>query len=519
MNGQATFDAIVIGAGHNGLTAAATLARKGKTVCVVERSAQAGGMMAEAALVPGVAVPRLAHLLYNLNGQVARDLGFGGAVPLRSRALATVSLAETGDHVVVRGGEARLADGRAHPEAGAFAALHDRLTRFAAILSRLALHPPPALSGGLTDPATLTELTRLARVGLDLKRLGRAEMQEFLRILMSNVHDLATDELGDGPLAGMLAADAVRGAYMGPRSPGTVFSLLYRLGNGGQPAWPEGGMGAVAGAFAQAARTAGCTLRFGQAVARIAVADDRVRGVVLEDGTEIAAPLVLSSAGPMQTMQMAGPAAFDIETVRRLRHLRSRGTVAKLNAVLSARPAFAGLPPDLHGERLLFAPSSAQVERAFNPVKYGQLPDLPVIELVLPPPAPDGRQALSAVVNFVPPNPEGGWTDTLRERLRATVTGLLERHAPGIGATVLAAEVLAPPDIAALTGAPGGHWHHAEMGLEQILNTRPVIGHARYAFGVTGLYLCGAAAHPGGDITGLPGRNAAMQAIKQGGGE
>lgn len=522
MSVQATYDAIVIGGGHNGLAAAATLARKGHKVCVVERGAKVGGMAAADEIAPGIEAPRLAHLLYNLNGQVARELGLGGTVPLETRELPTVSLSPGGGNVVIRGGKASLADGRAHPQAEAFAALHDRLVKFAAVLSRLSTKAPPKLSGGLTDLATLSELSTLARLGLDLKRLGKAEMQEFLRVLLSNVHDLLVDELGDGPLAGAMAADAVRGAYAGPRSPGTVFTLMYRLGNGGTPALPVGGMGAVAAAFDKAARTAGCDIRCGQGVSRILVdAKDRVRGVVLDGGEELAARAVLSSAGPLQTMRMAGIGHFDIETARRSRNLRCKGTVAKVNLLLRGTPRFTGLPEDLHKGRLLIAPSSAYVERAFNPAKYGELPTAPTIELVLPGLAdpdsvPDGRQLLSAMVNFVPPTPEGGWTDAARDAVTKTVLEVLETYAPGLGALVERSDTLTPADIEALTGAPGGHWHHAEMGMDQILNVRPLNGMAHYAFGVGGLYLCGASAHPGGDITGVPGRNSAMQLVKDG---
>ena len=537
------FDAIVIGAGHNGLTAAATLARKGKRVCVLERSEQVGGMMTEGTLTPGVSAPRMAHLLYNLNATVTRELGLGGRIPLRTAKLPTVSLSPDGLHTVIENGQARLSDGTAHPQAEVFAALHARLIRFAGLLARLANQTPPKLEGGLGNAGTLSELSVLARLGLDLKLMGKKEMQEFLRVTLSNVHDLLVDELGDGPLAGAMAADAVRGAFAGPRSPGTVFSLMYRLGspkppgsarhaagpgNGGgsaDPVLPLDGMAAVSEAFARAARDAGADIRCGQGVAQVLVDDaDRVTGVALDNGQTLTAPLVLSSAGPLQTMQMAGPDHFDIEAVRRLRSLRNKGTTAKVNLLLSGTPAFAGLSPELAAGRLLIAPSSTYVERAFNPAKYNAMPTAPVVEMVLPglsgaPGAGDaesGQQVLSAIVNFVPPAPEKGWRATERKALLKVLLSTLEAYAPGIGKLVTASEVVTPDDIAAETGAPGGHWHHLEMGLDQILTLRPTNGTAHYAFGPQGLFLCAASAHPGGDITGAPGRNSALQALKTG---
>jgi len=541
------FDAIVIGAGHNGLTAAATLARKGKRVCVLERSEQVGGMMTDGALAPGVSAPRMAHLLYNLNATVARELGLGGSIPLRTAKLPTVSLSPDGLHTVIENGQARLSDGTAHPQAEVFAALHARLIRFAGLLARLANQTPPKLEGGLGNAGTLSELSVLARLGLDLKLMGKKEMQEFLRVTLSNVHDLLVDELGDGPLAGAMAADAVRGAFAGPRSPGTVFSLMYRLGspkppgsarhaagprngpgNGGgsaDPVLPLDGMAAVSKAFARAARDAGADIRCGQGVVQVLVDDaDRVTGVTLDNGQTLTAPLVLSSAGPLQTMQMAGPDHFDIEAVRRLRSLRNKGTTAKVNLLLSGTPAFTGLSPELTAGRLLIAPSSTYVERAFNPAKYNAMPTAPVVEMVLPglsgaPGSGDvasGQQVLSAIVNFVPPAPEKGWRATERKALLKVLLSTLEAYAPGIGKLVTASEVVTPDDIAAETGAPGGHWHHLEMGLDQILTLRPTNGTAHYAFGPQGLFLCAASAHPGGDITGAPGRNSALQALKTG---
>jgi phytoene dehydrogenase-like protein len=338
---------------------------------------------------------------------------------------------------------------------------------------------------------------------------------------LSNAFDLVLDEISDGPLAGALTADAVRGGYAGPRSPGTVFSLMYRLGNGGAVTLPMGGMGAVANAFESVARSRGVDIRTGVQIERLVIADDRVQGVLLTDGTILHADAVLSSAGGMQTMQIAGVANFDVEAVRRMRNLRNKGTTAKVNLVLRSTPTFTGLSAEQSAGRLLISPSARDVERAFNPAKYGEMSPAPLIEAVIPSLsdpslAPAGTHILSAVVSYAPYALDGGWTKKARAQLLDSVIQTLDQYAPGIGALVSTSQVLTPVDIETMTGAPGGHWHHAEMGIDQILTVRPANLVSRYAFGVGGLYLCGASAHPGGDVMGAAGRNAAMQVIKDG---
>ena len=226
------FDAIVVGGGINGLVAGAVLARRGKSVCILERSQHLGGM---AAADPSGA-PKLAHLLYNLSPAVRQEIGLNKANwPFQTHSLPTLSLCPTSHHVLAEGTDVRFADGTVHPDANAFRDLTNRLTRYADVLRGLAEGPPPGGAAPLMSAASLTQLVRLARVGLGARRLGKAEMRSFLQVLLSNAYDLILDEMTDGPLAGMLAADAVRGTAMGPRSPGTVFTLLYRMGHGGVP--------------------------------------------------------------------------------------------------------------------------------------------------------------------------------------------------------------------------------------------------------------------------------------------
>ncbi|HUF86248.1 MAG TPA: NAD(P)/FAD-dependent oxidoreductase [Thermohalobaculum sp.] len=503
-NGQMT--AVVIGAGHNGLTAAAMLAGRGARVTVLERAAGPGGMMAGDGI-------ELAHLVWNLHPAALAAFGVDAGALRLGPPLPTVALDAGGRHVVIEGAEARLSDGAQHPEAEAYRALVARLRRFARVLAPLAAAAPPLLGARWLDRAGIADLAGLARTGLGLRRLGRAEMREFLRIALSNVADVVLDRLADGPLAASLAFDGVLGAKAGPRAPGTVLPLIYRQLQGGERRRPRGGMAVLAQRLAEAAGRRGAAIRYGVEATGLAVERDRVRGVLTAGGETVPADLVLSSLGARPTLMLAGPGHFDAEPCRRIRSIRAEGTAARLDLALSAVPRVAGLDARHLVGRLLLAPSVTAIEGAFNPVKYGRPSPEPVIEALI-----EAGEAprVSAVVQYVPHSPPGGWTDDARAALTASVIAAFERHAPGFAGLVRGSTLLTPADIEARTGAPGGHWHHGEFSPDQMLTLRPVNGMARYRTGLPGLYLCGAGAHPGGDITGLPGRNAALAALADG---
>lgn len=513
-----SYDSIIIGAGQNGLAAAITLARAGQSVLVLERQEQPGGMVSSVEIAPGVTGSRIAHLL--------TGAGAAGLAPLKlheygltyaRKSLATVSLDPAGRHVVIAGdgSSARFADGDPHPDSAAFVALRQRLARFATPLATLMQKPPPSLSG-----IDWREAASLAKLAFGIRRMGKGEAREFLRVLLSNAYDTILDEIEDGPLAGAFGLDAVLGGHVGPRAPGTVLSLMYRLIEGGERHLPRGGMASVTRSMVTAAGVAGVDLRCGLGVAEIMVDGDRATGVRLVDGTILTANTVLSSLDPKTTITLSGVTHFDAEMVRRVRNIRAKGCTAKVNLALSSQPAITGLPQDLHAARLVYAPSLAATERAFNPAKYGEMPTDPLLEITLPSLSDDslcsdGQHVLSAVVQYVPRDLKDGWDDAARDTLAKTVIDSLDRFMPGLGASVIARDVLTPADIEAQTGAPGGHWHHGEMITDQMLMLRPAAGIERYALPVGGLYLCGASTHPGGDVTGINGSNAAHVVLDQ----
>jgi phytoene dehydrogenase-like protein len=509
------FDAIIIGAGHNGLIADATLSKAGLRTLVLESRAEIGGMATTVEIHPGFKVPAISHLLYNLSPLVIKELKLDKhGLKYAAENLPTLSLANDGRHVQLYGADASFSDGSPHPDAKSFAEIQQKLSRFSAALAPALAKTPPKLAGG-----GMRELLGFTSLGFGFLRLGRTDLREMLRIVLSNIDDLLRDEMADGPLPGAFAFDAALGSFSAPRSPGSVLVAMYRLAHGGKRHQPLGGMGAVTTAMASAAKAEGGEIRTGCRVGEILIEQHKISGVRLESGEVIQAKLVMSNLDGKSTLALTGNDPFDVETTRRIGNVRTKATAAKLNLALKARPKFDGLSDIQHQGRIVIAPSMMHIEQAFNNAKYGEMSKHPVMEITIPSLADktlvEGEgHVLSAIVQYAPYNLKGGWNDAERKRLEQIAIATLEYYAPGIGKLIIASQMLTPADIEAEYGASGGHWHHGELAADQMAMMRPVNLMGRYNMAVPGLYLCGASAHPGGDVMGLAGRNAARRALK-----
>jgi phytoene dehydrogenase-like protein len=500
---------VIIGAGHNGLVCAAYLAKAGRKVTVLEASDQVGGAAATREFAPGFRCS-MAHLLYLLDDGIRKDLALDShGLSIAAAGLDTVALSEDGNHLTI-GRDRVEGHGITDADQAGYREYRRFMTKFAGVVGGLHNRIPPRITQRRGD------LLALGKLALKIRMLGRDDMREFLRIAGINIYDVLQENFRHPLLKGALSLDAVLGTYSGPRSNNSVFTALHRMSgnNDGAVAIPAGGMGGVTEALAAAARAAGAELRTGARVERILMDGLQVSGVQLAGGERLEAGIVVSNADPKTTiMDLLGARHVEAGFARRISNIRSRGNAAKLHLALEGLPDFRGLGPDRLGGRLLVAPSLEYVEHAFNHCKYGEFSARPVAEITIPTIhdpglAPQGKHVLSAVVQYAPRELKAGWGEG-KAAFTETVMDLLEGYAPDIRQKTSALELLTPEDIERQYLTTGGHWHHAELVLDQFLMLRPVPKSAQYRTPVSGLFFCGAACHPGGGVMGSAGRNAA----------
>ena len=513
------FDAVIIGAGHNGLICASYLAKAGKKVLVVDGRNEPGGCASTREFSPGFRVSDCAQWLSQFDQSIVKDLDLASAGLSIGRPKATISLQPDGDHLIVDGDTISGA-GVDSADQAAYRDFKDMVRGFSKLMTTLYRSRPPKLvEQNWTDRLTLMKL------GLKLKLMGRERLRDLMRIVMINIYDVMNEHFSHAALKSTIALDAVTGTNMGPRSPNTVYSYLHRatgeyLGQTGTTQ-VMGGMGAFGQTLASAAEKCGATVRLGSTVTAIVKTEDHVSGVALASGEQISAKLVISSADPTTTFRdLLGYHQMEAGMAKRAEHYRSRSGTAKLHLALSALPAFKGLVDTQHAERLVITPSMDGMEMALNPMKYRELSELHTFDISIPTIedpglAPQGQHILTAIVHYVPYAPVMGW-EAGKPQLVGQLLSELEGYAPGIGALIIASELVVPSDFEASHGMAGGNWHHGELSIDQALMMRPFPGSTQYATAVEGLYLCGAGAHPGGGLQGLPGRNAAKEILKRG---
>ncbi|MFK8050011.1 MAG: phytoene desaturase family protein [Halioglobus sp.] len=514
------YDVVLIGGGHNGLVCATYLAKSGKKVLVLEANESPGGGSATREFAPGYSVSACAHWLNQLSPQVVKDMSLENhGFELAARDLNSIGLSPDGQHVTVTDSGIE-GTSLSHEDKAAYEDFHRMTLKFAKLMSKaFAVRAPKLAESNLTDRINLMKL------GLGMKMLGKEDMSELLRLALINMYDVMEENFDNDVLKGLLSFDGVLGAHMGPRSPNTVFGYLYRRigdihGYSGS-ALVKGGMGALGQAMANAAKAAGVEIRTSAMVEKVNLGSDRVSGVTLQGGEVINANLVVSNADPKTTFEkLVGYRNLETGTVRRVSQIRMRSNVAKLHLALDDLPSFTGLDSSEAGARLVIAPTMDYIERAFNSAKYGEYSELPAMDISIPTVhdsslAPAGKHVLSAIVQFAPYDLEGGWEGS-KEACKQKIIDCLSAYSPDLASKITASELLTPVDLESEFHMTGGHWHHGEISLDQVMMMRPFPGATQYGTPVDGLYLCGAGAHPGGGVMGLAGHNAAKEIIKRG---
>ncbi len=530
----ATADVVVIGGGHNGLVAAAYLARAGVKTILVEARTELGGM-ALTGDIDGVRAPMLAHTVGRFRPRVARDLGLQGKVKLVEPEARNFAPHPTdGTSITLwRDAKRTAAELAARPNgekvAAGYLKLDGRMRRIGAYFEKVLDGIPPDLDGG----KSVAELLAGFAFRAPFTGLEEGDGREILRMLPMSAADLVNEYINDDHLEALIAWRGSRYNSSGPISPGTGATLLFDSitgdgadgGASGETVVAIGGPGALAAAIADAARGFGAEIRTGAQVTAITERDGRVTGVALASGEEIIAPYVLSTLDPKSTLlNLLGVEATGPELRRRLRATRNTGVTAKLNILLDQLPIFPSAGSAAEQEvrlrgRITILSDILGIERAFDSSKYGEMSDVPVIEamiptLIDPSLTNDKRHLLSAVVQYAPVDLKGGWTADARKTLADRAVAVLESVAPGISGHIVARQLITPADLQSDWGATGGHAMHVNEGFDQFAQWRPLYGIGRYETPIDGLFLSGAGTAPGGGVTGAPGANAAEKLIR-----
>ena len=522
------YDAVVVGGGHNGLTAAAYLARAGLSTLVLERRDIVGGCCVTEEIAPGCRVSTTSYIASMLRPEVISDLRLAEYGLRMVPCDPAIQVPFPDGHVVPWWADRERAQAEfkkiSAKDAETFVQVDDRLKKLARYLQPFFMEPPPEI-----DTRSMRGWTDLFRAGKKFRGISSDEVSQLISFLTGSLGEFLDHNYESEKMKTMFLANNVYGKHGGPYQPGTAIGLLFHLLSGGEHELQGfyghvmGGMGAITQALAASGRKSGVEIRTSTPVAQIDVRDGRARGVVLEDGTEIRARIVLSNADPKRTfLKMVAASQLPNEFLHAIRGIKMEGPCAKVNLVLDAEPRFTGTSPDATAlERTFYTlvPSLAFAERCYDIAKFGEIPEELWVDCVVssnadPSLAPAGKHILTCFVQYVPYHLRQGNWDENRELLGDRVIKKIAEYAPNVPNAIIARQVLTPLDLERTYGLTEGNIFHGDLRLEQLFFMRPVSGWSQYRTPIDGLYLCGAGAHPGGGVTGAPGHNAAHQVLR-----
>ena len=525
---QRVFDAIVVGAGHNGLTAAAYLARAGLSTLVLERREIVGGCCVTEEIAPNCYASTTSYIASMLRPEIIRDLNLTehGLVMIPCDPALQVAYPDgqilswwaQQERVVAEFSKISAKDAKT------FVRIDKQLKALARYLQPFFLEPPP--EPGTDSP---TGWVDLFRIGKRFRKISSLEIAELVSFLTGSLGEFLDRNYESEKIKTLFLANNVYGMHGGPYQRGSAIGLLFHLLSGGEHnqqgfyGHVMGGMGAITQAMASSAKKFGAEIRTSSPVALVDSRAGRSSGVILEDGTKLRSGMVLSNADPKRTfLGLVPPSELPDEFLHAIRGIKMNGPCAKVNLILAEEPRFTGTPPDAPPlERSLYTlvPSLEFAERCYDIAKFGRIPEELWVDCVVasnadPSLAPEGRHVMTCFVQYVPYHLRDGTWDDHRELLGDRVVKQIAEYAPNVPSTIVARQVLTPLDLERTYGLTEGNIFHGDLNLEQLFFMRPVSGWSQYRTPISGLYLCGAGAHPGGGVTGAPGHNAAKQALR-----
>ena len=530
-----TFDAVVVGGGHNGLTCAAYLAAAGMSVCVAERRGVLGGAAVTEEFHPGFRNSTASYTVSLLDPQVIRDLDLARhGLVVRERPFSNFLPLPDGTSLKVGGGlaatQAEVAKFSPR-DAEALPAYYAMLERVAGVLRGMLGVTPPALKPGARhDVAALLDVVKAGR---QFRALSLPERRDLLDLFTKSAGEVLDRWFASAPIKAAFGFDAVVGNFASPYTPGSAYVLLHHVfgevnGKPGQWGHAVGGMGAITQAMAAECAARGVALRTHAPVARVLVKAGRAAGVELESGDVIEARRVVANVNPKLLFErLVAPEHLPDDFRARIAAYRCGSGTFRMNVALSELPDFACLPGRAaqphHSSGIIMAPSLAYMEHAYFDARTSGWSRAPIVEMLIPSTvdatlAPAGAHVASLFCQHVHPDvaavrPGATWDD-FRDEVADLMIATVDRYAPNFGASVLGRRALSPLDLEREFGLIGGDIFHGALSLDQLFSARPVLGHGDYRMPVRGLYLCGAGAHPGGGVTGIPGRNAAREIVR-----
>jgi len=520
------YDAVVLGAGHNGLTAAAYLARAGLKVMVLERRHLIGGAAVSETLFPGFTYSTCSYVCSLLRPEIMRELDLPGhglqVIPYEG----SLNVLTNGEYLASYNNHDRqMRELRRYSKRDA-----DAYERFSLAIQRQCRLIKPMLLMTPPDPTSLKprDLRGLAKMAGIFGELGEEELYETIRFWTMSCGDFLDEHFETDVIKGHLAGSSIIGTALGPYSPGSAYVLLHHYmgevdGSIGAWGFARGGMGAISNALASAARAHGCEIRTDAEITDVIVEKGRAVGVALKGGEEFRARAIVSNLDfrrTINTLNWSQP--LDPALKKKAADFKIRGSSGKLNIALDGLPKFVGIDrernPALCGD-IHYSPSLDYLERAYDDWKYGHWSRRPYLDILIPSlidptMAPEGKHYMSVFVQYVPPTlHDGPWTPAKRDAFGETVIDLIEQMAPGFRNLILHKQVRSPWDIENEVGLTEGNIFQGELTMDQLLFNRPIPGMAQYRGPCPGFYLCGSSTHPGGGVMGAPGYNAAREML------